>query len=116
MVNPMKLPVHVAIIMDGNGRWAQARNLPRTQGHLEGVKRVEELIRTARRVGIKILTLYTFSTENWNRPQSEVSMLMNTLISVLTNKLEKLIKNASVRVKFREYQGSKAAVAIQIVG
>ncbi len=84
------LPQHVAIIMDGNGRWAQKRHLPRTQGHLEGVKRVQEIVNTANDVGIKVLTLFTFSTENWTRPHNEVSMLMRTLISVMNQKIDQL--------------------------
>ena len=87
------IPQHVAIIMDGNGRWAQKRHWPRTRGHIEGVKRVEEIVQTAGEMGVKVLTLYTFSTENWTRPQGEVSMLMRTLVTVLGTKIEKLRKN-----------------------
>jgi undecaprenyl diphosphate synthase len=94
-----KVPQHVAIIMDGNGRWAKARKLPRTQGHLEGVKRVEESIATAIRAGIKVLTIYAFSTENWNRPENEVSMLMHTLLAVLNQKVKKL-HESGVCIKF----------------
>ncbi len=83
-------PKHIAIIMDGNGRWAEERHLPRTQGHIEGVKRVDEVIVAASKAGIEILTLYTFSTENWTRPRNEVSMLMKTFIAVLEKKLQKL--------------------------
>jgi len=94
-----RIPQHVAIIMDGNGRWAKARKLPRTQGHLEGVKRVEESIATAIRAGIKVLTIYAFSTENWNRPENEVSMLMHTLLAVLNQKVKKL-HESGVCIKF----------------
>ena len=87
------LPEHVAIIMDGNGRWANARHLTRSQGHLEGVKRVEEIVAEACRVGIKALTIYAFSTENWNRPEEEISLLMRTLISVLGQKAKDLHAN-----------------------
>ncbi len=93
------LPQHVAIIMDGNGRWAQKRRQPRTQGHLEGVKRVEEIVALAQRMGIKVLTLFTFSTENWTRPKNEVSMLMRTLITVLNSKVKSLNKR-NVRLQF----------------
>ena len=86
------LPQHVAIIMDGNGRWAQSRHLPRTSGHIEGVKRVEEIVYFASARGIKVLTLFTFSTENWNRPKQEVSMLMKMLITVLNKKIQELNK------------------------
>ena len=88
-----KTPNHVAIIMDGNGRWAKARGLPRTQGHLEGVRRVDEIVEAAIARGVKILTLYTFSRENWSRPAGEVSMLMQTLVSALSQKLLKLHEN-----------------------
>ena len=92
------MPQHIAIIMDGNGRWAKARGLPRTQGHVEGVKRVDEIVEAAAQRGVKALTLYTFSTENWTRPANEVSMLMETLVSVLSQKLRKLHDN---NVRFR---------------
>ena len=94
-----RIPQHIAIIMDGNGRWAQKRNQPRTRGHLEGVKRVEEIVSAARLMGVKVLTLYTFSTENWTRPQKEVSMLMRTLISVLNSKVKSLHKR-NIRLQF----------------
>jgi len=95
----VNLPKHIAIIMDGNGRWAKKRNLPRTGGHLEGVKRVEEIIAAAHEKGIQVLTLYAFSTENWRRPQEEVSMLMRTLIAALNRKIEKLNKS-NIRLQF----------------
>ncbi len=94
----MKIPQHIAIIMDGNGRWAKVRGLVRTQGHIEGVKRVDEIVEFAAKRGIKVLTLFTFSTENWTRPETEVSMLMQTLVSVLSQKLRKLHEN---NVRFR---------------
>lgn len=95
-IDQTKLPEHIAIIMDGNGRWASRQNLSRTQGHIEGVKRVEEIVDEAQRIGIGYLTLFTFSTENWNRPEYEVSMLMQTITSVLQRKVEKL-KNDNMR-------------------
>jgi len=94
-----QLPRHVAIIMDGNGRWAKARGMSRTQGHLEGVKRVEEIIKAAHNRGIKFLTIYAFSTENWSRPQDEVSMIMRTFIMVLNQKTKELERNG-VRINF----------------
>jgi undecaprenyl diphosphate synthase len=94
-----KIPQHVAIILDGNGRWAKSRKLPRTQGHLEGVKRVDEAIETCIKTGIKVLTIYVFSTENWNRPKNEVSMLIHTLIAVLNRKVKKM-HEAGVRLQF----------------
>ncbi len=94
----MKIPKHVAIIMDGNGRWAKARGLARTQGHLEGVKRVDEIVTAASDAGLEALTLFTFSTENWKREASEVSMLMQTLVAALGQKLQKMCAN---KVRFR---------------
>jgi undecaprenyl diphosphate synthase len=84
------LPKHVAIIMDGNGRWANSRNFPRTRGHLEGLRRAEDIMDEAGKMGVKVLTLYTFSTENWSRPAAEVTMLMNMLTEVLNRKITKL--------------------------
>jgi len=94
-----QLPRHVAIIMDGNGRWAKARGMSRAQGHLEGVKRVEEIIKAARDRAIEFLTIYAFSTENWSRPQDEVSMIMRTFIMVLNQKAKELKVNG-VRINF----------------
>lgn len=94
-----QLPRHVAIIMDGNGRWAQAHGMSRAQGHLEGVKRVEEIIKAARDRGIGFLTIYAFSTENWSRPQDEVSMIMRTFIMVLGQKAKELGGNG-IRINF----------------
>lgn len=87
------VPRHVAIIMDGNGRWAKGKHLTRTQGHAEGVKRVEEIVKTAQAIGVRVLTLFTFSTENWQRPKSEVAILMNMLTKVLREKVKMLKKN-----------------------
>ena len=94
-----QLPRHVAIIMDGNGRWARARGLSRTQGHMEGVKRVEEIIKTAHALGIEFLTVYAFSTENWSRPSDEVSIIMRTFIAVLGQKAKELGDNG-IRINF----------------
>lgn len=106
-----KIPKHVAIILDGNGRWAKARRLARTQGHLEGVKRVEEAIATAIKMGIKVVTIYIFSTENWNRPENEVSMLLSTLMAVLNQRVRKL-HESGVRLQFI---GRRKGVPDQIV-
>lgn len=81
----MKIPNHVAIILDGNGRWAKAKGMPRNYGHTMGAKNVEVICRAAYELGIRYLTLYAFSTENWNRPESEVSALMKLLESYLKN-------------------------------
>ncbi|MBR6820370.1 MAG: isoprenyl transferase [Bacteroidaceae bacterium] len=81
------IPEHIAIIMDGNGRWAKAKGLPRTAGHVEGVTTVKRTTEEAARMGVKYLTLYTFSTENWNRPQTEVEALMDLVITGLEEEL-----------------------------
>ncbi|MBU5669080.1 isoprenyl transferase [Peptoniphilus sp. MSJ-1] len=87
------IPSHIGIIMDGNGRWAKKRNLPRTFGHKEGTKRVIDIVETAYKLNIKSLTLYAFSTENWKRPEDEISKLMDLLAYYIKNQLEKIIKN-----------------------
>ena len=87
------IPTHLAIIMDGNGRWAKNLGKQRVFGHREGVKRVQEVVETAQREGIQYLTLYTFSTENWNRPKEEVSVLMRLLVRSLKTELNKMLKN-----------------------
>jgi undecaprenyl diphosphate synthase len=88
-----RIPSHVAIIMDGNGRWAKKRDLDRVYGHKQGVEAVRKVIEASAEIGIKYLTLYTFSTENWNRPEDEVSALMDLMIQSLNNETETLIKN-----------------------
>lgn len=87
------IPEHIAIIMDGNGRWAQSRSMGRTRGHREGAKRVDDIVTRCVEVGVKYLTLYAFSTENWNRPAYEVNMLWRLLVSHLKTMDKKLIKN-----------------------
>ena len=93
LINKDKLPAHVAIIMDGNGRWARQRNLDRIFGHQQGVNAVREVIEAAAELGISYLTLYAFSTENWGRPDEEISALMGIMIQSLNNETETLIKN-----------------------
>ena len=88
-----RLPRHIAIIMDGNGRWAKERNLPRIRGHEEGIKSVKEVVETCARLGIKYLTLYAFSKENWKRPKSEVNALWKLLENYLKNEDKILVKN-----------------------
>src|SRR5580698_3278345 len=87
------LPRHVAIIMDGNGRWAKERHLPRVEGHREGAESVRAVIRTAGELGIKYLTLYAFSVENWNRPKDEVDTLMKYLAKFLKGEIGELNRN-----------------------
>ena len=77
------IPESIAIIMDGNGRWAQERGLPRSSGHLQGVDNVTRITSECARLGVKYLTMYTFSTENWNRPEAEVKMLMGLVVDKL---------------------------------
>ncbi|HKK69470.1 MAG TPA: isoprenyl transferase [Bacteroidales bacterium] len=88
-----KLPEHIAIIMDGNGRWAKQRDSMRIQGHRAGAKSVREVTEACAELGVKYLTLYAFSTENWNRPKAEVSGLMNLLVDKLDKELSTLTKN-----------------------
>lgn len=87
------IPAHIAIIMDGNGRWAKKKKLPRVAGHNEGVNAVRDIVETCAQVGVKYLTLYTFSTENWRRPKDEVSMLMRLLLTSLKDERDRLHKN-----------------------
>ena len=86
------VPEHIAIIMDGNGRWAKARALPRIAGHKEGINSVREITRVCGEIGVKHLTLYTFSTENWKRPSSEVSALMHLLLKTIKEEIKELHK------------------------
>ncbi len=91
-----RLPRHIAIIMDGNGRWAKAQGLPRTAGHVEGVNAVKRITEECTRLGVKYLTLYTFSTENWDRPAEEIEALMNLILARLEDEI--FMKN---NVRFR---------------
>lgn len=88
-----EVPKHVAIIMDGNGRWAQSRRMPRVEGHRQGVKRVRDIVEESRAQGVRYLTLYCFSSENWSRPEEEVSALMKLFLKHLTLEIEDLSKN-----------------------
>lgn len=92
-IDPSRLPRHVAVIMDGNGRWATSRGLDRSQGHVEGVNTVRRITETASEMGIGYLTLYTFSTENWNRPKAEVDALMHLIVIAIERETPDLIKN-----------------------
>ncbi|MDD6058098.1 MAG: isoprenyl transferase [Clostridiales bacterium] len=94
----MKIPQHIAIILDGNGRWAKQRGMPRNYGHTAGAKNVEKICKAAYDMGVKYLTLYAFSTENWNRPDGEVSALMKLLESYLKNCVKTAEKN-NMRVR-----------------
>lgn len=92
-LDPARLPQHVAIIMDGNGRWARMRSRERSDGHVEGVNSVNRITRFSSDLGIKYLTLYAFSTENWNRPQAEVDMLMNLIGWTIRKETPDLVAN-----------------------
>ena len=92
------IPVHIAIIMDGNGRWAKERGLPRIAGHHEGVESVRDTVEACGQLGVQFLTLYAFSTENWNRPQDEVSLLMRLLLRAIRDETDRLHSN-NVRLK-----------------
>lgn len=93
MSDELKMPRHVAIILDGNGRWAKARHMPRNYGHAQGAKTVETICEEAYKMGIQYLTVYAFSTENWNRPQDEVDALMKLLRDYMKNCLKTAEKN-----------------------
>lgn len=97
-IDPGRLPKHVAIIMDGNGRWARQRNKPRTFGHQNGVTSVRETTEAAAELGIEYLTLYAFSTENWNRPKFETDALMTLLLRTINKEVKTLSKN-NIRLK-----------------
>src|SRR5512146_2122342 len=92
-----EIPRHIAIIMDGNGRWAKKRGMPRIAGHKEGVESVRDIVEACGQLGVKVLTLYAFSTENWKRPKEEVSMLMRLLMRALRDETDTLYHN-NVRV------------------
>ncbi|ABY92942.1 isoprenyl transferase [Thermoanaerobacter sp. CM-CNRG TB177] len=92
-IDKNKLPIHIGIIMDGNGRWAQKRGMMRFYGHKAGVNAVREVVKASRELGIKYLTLYAFSTENWKRPKEEVNFLMDLLVEFLSKEIDELNKN-----------------------
>jgi len=96
------IPAHVAIIMDGNGRWAQQRNLPRIAGHKQGMNTVKTVAKAASNLGVKVLTLYAFSTENWKRPSAEVNYLMKLPVDFFGTFVPDLVKN-NIRVKVMGY-------------
>ena len=104
-----RLPRHVAVIMDGNGRWANARGLPRVEGHRNGVQAVRDTIEASAQLGLEVLTLYAFSTENWKRPRHEIWTLMNLLKTYLGKELDSLVSNnirLGVLGRWRELDGS----------
>lgn len=92
-IDKTRVPKHVAVIMDGNGRWAKERGLDRSAGHIEGVNTVRSITDIADVVGVKYITLYTFSTENWNRPQTEIDALMELIVVAVESELPKMMEN-----------------------
>ena len=98
IIDPDRIPKHVAIIMDGNGRWAKKRFLPRTAGHQEGMKRVIDIVEVAEKINIKYLSLYAFSTENWKRPKEEIEALMRLLVQYIRIELDRIYKN-NIRIQ-----------------
>ena len=98
MANP-KIPTHIAVIMDGNGRWAEAKGLPRIAGHKEGVESLKIVLKACREIGVKYLTVYAFSTENWGRPQDEVDFLMDLFAQKIEAEKDELMEN-KVKVNF----------------
>ena len=101
MANSSKIntPKHVGIIMDGNGRWATKKGLPRSFGHKQGVNVLKEIIKVSKNLGCKVLTVYAFSTENWTRPTKEVNFLINLFSEVLKNEIKE-IHEESIKIKF----------------
>ncbi|MBI5561179.1 MAG: isoprenyl transferase [Deltaproteobacteria bacterium] len=97
-IHPDKLPQHIAIIMDGNGRWAEKKRLSRVNGHRKGIEAAKDIVRSAREFGIRYLTLYVFSKENWNRPAAEVAILMDFLKRHLRSEAPDMVKN---NIRFR---------------
>ena len=109
------LPAHIAIIMDGNGRWAAQRGLPRSVGHREGANTLKRVVRVCDEIGIKYLTVYAFSTENWSRPKEEVDALMSLLLEFLRNADSELAgKNIKIKV-IGEFEGLTAEIKKEIV-
>ena len=98
-IDKQKIPEHVAIIMDGNGRWATKKGLPRSYGHKSGVNVLKEILKASKKLGCKVLTVYAFSTENWSRPTKEVDFLINLFREVLENEIEE-IHQESIKLRF----------------
>ncbi len=97
--NMGEFPSHIAIIMDGNGRWAEAKGLPRADGHKKGSETLKQIVRYAEKIGIKNLSVYAFSTENWNRPKTEISALFKILVNFCNNQIDELIEKGT-RLRF----------------
>src|SRR5215218_4491142 len=109
-----RIPKHVAIIMDGNGRWAKARGLPRAEGHRAGTENLRRILRSAVKNGIEVLTIYAFSTENWSRPRAEVRMLLRILETVIDRELDELHAEGVQLRHIGELQGISAGLQKKI--
>ena len=109
-----RVPNHIAIIMDGNGRWAQRRGLPRIRGHEAGAEKVQEIVRRCARLGVGYLTLYSFSTENWNRPQSEVAHLMRLYVEYLIKERAEIMENGVRLVQVGRRKGLPDDVLLEL--
>ena len=108
---PLRVPVHVGVIMDGNGRWATARGKRRTEGHIEGVKSLRNMVELSINYGVKYLTVFSFSSENWSRPREEVAFIFNLLRRFVASDLQKLIRN-NVKVRII---GTRAGLEASLV-
>ena len=104
-IDHSRMPRHVAIIMDGNGRWAQQRRLTRVAGHREGIKSVRDIVEASAEIGLEVLTLYAFSTQNWSRPKREVNTLMNLLIRYLRREIPEMMENDIRLMAIGDIQG-----------
>jgi undecaprenyl diphosphate synthase len=115
-IDKKNLPRHIAVIMDGNGRWAQKKGNQRIFGHKNGVKAVRDTVEGAAELGIKFLTLYAFSTENWNRPKQEVNALMSLLITTINSETDTLIKNNVRLLTIGDIDGLPKKVSAKLKG
>jgi undecaprenyl diphosphate synthase len=113
-IDMYKLPRHIAIIMDGNGRWAKDRGMTRVQGHREGAESVRVVVRTCRKLGIGVLTLYAFSQENWQRPQAEINALMELLVQYLRSERDEMMENGIQLKALGEIEQFPQSVLMQL--
>lgn len=112
--NELNIPNHIAIIMDGNGRWAKERGMKRTDGHLEGSKNFKRIVEHAQRLGIKVVTVYAFSTENWSRPREEVDYLMNLIKEFFTKHIKELYEK-NIKITFMGRRDRLSSDVLKII-
>ncbi|HHX94164.1 MAG TPA: isoprenyl transferase [Tenericutes bacterium] len=112
--NELNIPNHIAIIMDGNGRWAKERGMKRTDGHLEGSKNLKRIVEHAQRLGIKVVTVYAFSTENWSRPKEEVDYLMNLIKEFFTKHIKELYEK-NIKITFMGRRDRLSSDVLKII-